>query len=306
VSQATLRIVKVFWGLSANLAYRRHFPAIDWLTSYSLYADALSGWFDDNVWGEWSNMRGRALVLLQEEAELEEIVRLVGMDALSIGDRLKIEAARSLREDFLQQNAFHEADTYTSGNKQAKMLDLVFRYYDLAKSALEDGADFSAIPDGDMSLFYIPYYVLTLSNPSSFPVIADTMSAISRRLPITVVWCSKAPGAQNMRVVGFYKNATVFREPQYAEFDNGYVQEYNFIAKKEDCVLLPYRERHSNCKWYVPSSQKGQYSFGFGRSNIWYASGCMDDSRQLEYIEKMILSIDDYNGENWIDKGGAA
>jgi V/A-type H+-transporting ATPase subunit A len=145
VSQATLRIVKVFWGLSANLAYRRHFPAIDWLTSYSLYADALSGWFDDNVWGEWSNLRGRALVLLQEEAELEEIVRLVGMDALSIGDRLKIEAARSLREDFLQQNAFHEADTYTSGNKQAKMLDLVFRYYDLAKSALEDGADFSAI-----------------------------------------------------------------------------------------------------------------------------------------------------------------
>ncbi len=145
VSQATLRIVKVFWGLSANLAYRRHFPAIDWLTSYSLYADSVSAWFDNNVSANWSHMRGRALVLLQEEAELEEIVRLVGMDALSIGDRLKIEAARSLREDFLQQNAFHEVDTYTSGRKQAKMLELVFKYYDLAKSALENGAEFSAI-----------------------------------------------------------------------------------------------------------------------------------------------------------------
>lgn len=145
VSQATLRIVKVFWGLSANLAYRRHFPAIDWLTSYSLYADSLAGWFDENVSADWSHMRSRALVLLQEEAELEEIVRLVGMDALSIDDRLKIEAARSLREDFLQQNAFHEADTYTSGRKQAKMLGLVFQYYDLARAALEDGADFSAI-----------------------------------------------------------------------------------------------------------------------------------------------------------------
>jgi V/A-type H+/Na+-transporting ATPase subunit A len=145
VSQATLRIVKVFWGLSANLAYRRHFPAIDWLTSYSLYADQLSEWFDENISPDWSNLCGRALVLLQEEAELEEIVRLVGMDALSIGDRLKIEAARSLREDFLQQNAFNEVDTYTSGSKQAKMIQLVFMYYDLARDALEQGADFSAI-----------------------------------------------------------------------------------------------------------------------------------------------------------------
>lgn len=145
VSQATLRIVKVFWGLSANLAYRRHFPAIDWLTSYSLYADAISAWFDDNINPQWSNMRARALVLLQEEAELEEIVRLVGLDALSMEDRLKIEAARSLREDFLQQMAFNEIDTYTSGAKQAKMLELVFRYYDLSLIALEDGADFSKI-----------------------------------------------------------------------------------------------------------------------------------------------------------------
>jgi V/A-type H+-transporting ATPase subunit A len=145
VSQATLRIVKVFWGLSANLAYRRHFPAIDWLTSYSLYADQLSEWFDENISLDWSNLCGRALVLLQEEAELEEIVRLVGMDALSIGDRLKIEAARSLREDFLQQDAFNEVDTYTSGSKQAKMIQMVFMYYDLARDALEQGADFSAI-----------------------------------------------------------------------------------------------------------------------------------------------------------------
>ncbi len=145
VSQATLRIVKVFWGLSANLAYRRHFPAIDWLTSYSLYADSLAAWFDENISEDWSELRNRALVLLQEEAELEEIVRLVGMDALSIGDRLKIESARSLREDFLQQNAFNEVDTYASGKKQRKMLSIVFMYYDLAKDALEEGADFSVI-----------------------------------------------------------------------------------------------------------------------------------------------------------------
>jgi V/A-type H+-transporting ATPase subunit A len=145
VSQATLRIVKVFWGLSADLAYRRHFPAIDWLTSYSLYADSLAAWFDENIADDWSTLRNRALILLQEESELEEIVRLVGMDALSIGDQLKIESARSLREDFLQQDAFNEVDTYASGKKQRKMLSIVFMYYDLAKDALEEGADFSVI-----------------------------------------------------------------------------------------------------------------------------------------------------------------
>lgn len=145
VSQATLRIVKVFWGLSADLAYRRHFPAIDWLTSYSLYADSLAAWFDENIADDWSTLRNRALILLQEEAELEEIVRLVGMDALSIGDQLKIESARSLREDFLQQDAFNEVDTYASGKKQRMMLSIVFMYYDLAKDALDEGADFSVI-----------------------------------------------------------------------------------------------------------------------------------------------------------------
>ena len=145
VSQATLRIVKVFWGLSAPLAYKRHFPAIDWLTSYSLYMDQLTPWFDETVDPEWSAMRTRAMQLLQEESELEEVVRLVGMDALSIGDRLKMEAARSLREDYLQQNAFHEVDTYASCDKQAAMLRMVLMFMDKAQAALEKGADFSRV-----------------------------------------------------------------------------------------------------------------------------------------------------------------
>ncbi len=145
VSQATLRIVKVFWGLSASLAYKRHFPAIDWLTSYSLYTDNITPWFDENVDDQWGAMRNRAMILLQEEAELEEIVRLVGLDALSVKDRLKLEASRSLREDFLQQNAFNDVDTYASPRKQALMLKLIFKYYDMANDALDKGADFSQI-----------------------------------------------------------------------------------------------------------------------------------------------------------------
>jgi len=145
VSQATLRIVKVFWGLSSSLAYRRHFPAIDWLTSYSLYLDQLAAWYDKSVDEHWSEMRLKAMQLLQEESELDEIVRLVGIDALSLTDRLKLEAARSLREDYLQQNAFHEVDTYASGKKQAGILALVLEFYEKAQAALEKGADFSAI-----------------------------------------------------------------------------------------------------------------------------------------------------------------
>ena len=113
VAQATLRIVKVFWGLDSSLAYKRHFPAINWLTSYSLYLDTLEPWFDQNVAADWVQLRAELMSLLQEEAELEEIVQLVGMDALSAPDRLKLEAARSIREDFLHQNAFDEVDTYT-------------------------------------------------------------------------------------------------------------------------------------------------------------------------------------------------
>ncbi|NLM50795.1 MAG: V-type ATP synthase subunit A, partial [Clostridiaceae bacterium] len=118
VSQATLRIVKVFWGLDANLAYKRHFPAINWLTSYSLYVDTLNPWFNKNIASDWSELRSRIIALLNDEASLEEIVKLVGMDALSAPDRLKMEAARSIREDFLHQLAFHEVDTYTSLKKQ--------------------------------------------------------------------------------------------------------------------------------------------------------------------------------------------
>jgi V/A-type H+-transporting ATPase subunit A len=139
VSQATLRIVKVFWGLDANLAYMRHFPAINWLNSYSLYVDSMSKWFDTAVEGEWMEHRARIMRLLSDEAELDEIVKLVGMDALSAPDRLKLEAARSIREDFLHQDAFHEVDTYTELDKQFRMMKLVLDYYDKAIAGLNSG-----------------------------------------------------------------------------------------------------------------------------------------------------------------------
>lgn len=140
VAQATLRIVKVFWGLDSSLAYRRHFPAINWLNSYSLYVDTLSDWFNGNVDSEFMRLRTRMMRLLQEEAELEEIVKLVGMDALSAQDRLKLEVARSIREDFLHQNAFHEEDAYTTIEKQCLMIRLILEFYDLARQVLENGA----------------------------------------------------------------------------------------------------------------------------------------------------------------------
>ncbi|KEI85460.1 V-type ATP synthase subunit A [Clostridium botulinum] len=139
VTQATLRIVKVFWGLDAQLAYRRHFPAINWLNSYSLYIEKISPWMDENVASDWTQLRIKAMSLLQEEASLEEIVRLVGIDALSEKDRLKLEVAKSLREDYLQQNAFHEVDTYASLEKQYKMLKLVLFFYDESERALNAG-----------------------------------------------------------------------------------------------------------------------------------------------------------------------
>lgn len=145
VSQATLRIVKVFWGLDSSLAYKRHFPAINWLTSYSLYTDMLSDWFRENVKDDWMELRGRLMSLLQDEAELEEIVKLVGMDALSAPDRLKLEAARSIREDYLHQNAFHETDTYSSLDKQYYMMTVILEFYDKALAALKDGADINKI-----------------------------------------------------------------------------------------------------------------------------------------------------------------
>ena len=145
VSQATLRIVKVFWSLDASLAYQRHFPAINWLNSYSLYLDEMKGWFDENVDEDWMKTRQELMSLLQEEASLNEIVKMVGMDALSPQDRLKMEAARSIREDFLHQNSFDEVDTYTSMQKQFYMQKLVYQFYDESAKALKEGANINDI-----------------------------------------------------------------------------------------------------------------------------------------------------------------
>ena len=145
VSQATLRIVKVFWGLSSKLAYARHFPAIDWLQSYSLYLDRLEGWFNQNVAPDWSSLVQRTMALLQVESELDEIVRLVGIDALSFRDRLTLESTRSIREDYLHQNAYHEVDTYSSPKKQYLMLKVILAFYDKSLIALQEDAPFSKL-----------------------------------------------------------------------------------------------------------------------------------------------------------------
>ncbi len=138
VSQATLRIVKVFWGLDSNLAYRRHFPAVNWLTSYSLYTETLSSWYEENVSEEWMKLRSEFVKLLQEESELEEIVKLIGFDALSSSDKLKMETARSIREDFLHQLAFHKTDTYTTPKKQLYMMKLIIAFYEYGKKSISN------------------------------------------------------------------------------------------------------------------------------------------------------------------------
>jgi len=145
VSQGTLRIVKVFWGLSASLAYRRHFPAIDWLKSYSLYSDVLNEYFDEHVQKGWSKQVQKTIELLQEESQLNEIVRLVGIDSLEFSDRLTLECARSIREDFLHQIAFHEIDTYTSVDKQYGMLKAILTWYRLSQEGLTEGASFAKL-----------------------------------------------------------------------------------------------------------------------------------------------------------------
>ena len=145
VSQATLRIVKVFWGLSASLAYKRHFPAIDWLISYSLYADRMADWYDKNVDEDFVKLRAFIMNVLQDEANLDEIVRLVGVDALSYRDRMTLETAKMVREDYLHQNAFHETDTYTSLAKQYKMLALIKKFHDLGVAAVDNYADLDEI-----------------------------------------------------------------------------------------------------------------------------------------------------------------
>jgi V/A-type H+-transporting ATPase subunit A len=145
VTQATLRIVKVFWGLDANLAYRRHFPAINWLTSYSLYADRMTDWYSKNISKDYSAYRTEMMKILQEEAELDEIVRLVGIDALSPRDRVTMEVARSLREDYLHQDAFHEVDTYATMRKQFRMLKMILDYYHMAQDAVKKGVEFKEL-----------------------------------------------------------------------------------------------------------------------------------------------------------------
>jgi V/A-type H+-transporting ATPase subunit A len=150
VVQTTLRVVKVFWSLEDRLAYRRHFPAINWLTSYSLYLANLEKYFRTEIGEEWIQMRQEAMRLLEEEAELEEIVRLVGLDALSPENRLIMETARSIREDFLHQNAMHEVDTYTSFDKQYKMLELILFFHELAEGALKSNVAIDDIAELDV------------------------------------------------------------------------------------------------------------------------------------------------------------
>ncbi len=145
VSQATLRVVKVFWCLDSALAYARHFPAINWLSSYSLYVDRLQEWYENNVNKDFPKMRAKAMSLLQDEAELNEIVQLVGIDSLSYEDRMKLEVCKSIREDYLHQNAFHEVDTYASMNKQFKMLKMILSFYENGVAAIGRGAAFSKV-----------------------------------------------------------------------------------------------------------------------------------------------------------------
>jgi V/A-type H+-transporting ATPase subunit A len=140
VTQNTLRISKVFWALDASLADRRHFPSINWLQSYSLYLDSVQDWWGDNTSADWRNLRDESMALLQKEAELQEIVQLVGPDALPDRERIVLESTRMIREDFLQQNAYHEVDTYCSPQKQYGMLKLIINFHEKTTAALDNGA----------------------------------------------------------------------------------------------------------------------------------------------------------------------
>ena len=145
VAQATMRIVKVFWALDASLAYRRHFPAINWLNSYSLYLDSLKPWYDENLGKSFLQNREWAMAMLQEEASLNEIVQLVGKDSLSARDQITLEVAKMIREDFLQQNAFVDEDAYSSYKKQFRLLDMVLQYDVLCRDALSKNADMNGL-----------------------------------------------------------------------------------------------------------------------------------------------------------------
>ena len=145
VSQGTLRITKVFWALDTDLAYRRHFPAVNWLRSYSLYLDQVKDWWEKNVSEGWLKLRNRAMALLQKEEELKEIIQLVGPDALPPRDRIALEGARVIREDFLQQHAYHPVDTYCPKEKQFEMLRIMLKFYDLMDNAIQNGISMDEI-----------------------------------------------------------------------------------------------------------------------------------------------------------------
>ncbi len=147
VTQSTLRVTKVFWGLDDQLAFQRHFPAINWLTSYSLYLDVTDPWYDEEIYPDWSKNRRQTMLILKKEADLQELVRLVGLDSLGSSDRLILEAARLVREDYLNQSAFDDIDTFTSLKKQALMLDAILHYFKLANQKLESGAELSTMLD---------------------------------------------------------------------------------------------------------------------------------------------------------------
>ena len=181
VTQATLRIVKVFWGLDYDLSYQRHFPAINWLNSYSLYQDKMDKFIDGNVDEEFSTMRKRAMSLLQQESGLLEVVRLVGRDALSDDDKLKLNVTKSIREDYLQQNAFHDVDTYCSLAKQDKMLGIILYNYDKCLEALSKGVEIKQIEGLDVNESISRLKLISEDNKERFDEIRSEIdSAISK------------------------------------------------------------------------------------------------------------------------------
>ena len=184
VVQATLRVVKVFWGLDDKLAFSRHFPAVNWLTSYSLYQEMVDHSLDSKIEGKWSTTRKRAMAILQREAELEELVRLVGIDSLAHEDRLLMQTAKMIREDFLHQNAFDDRDTYTSLQKQHRLLNTILRYYEDAKKALKEGVPLDTLLKIEALGDVAHAKLIPENNPEQFAVlekkISDTLGALPR------------------------------------------------------------------------------------------------------------------------------
>ncbi len=186
VTQATLRIVKVFWGLDYNLSYRRHFPAINWLISYSLYEDRLSDWYTKNISRDWIKHRGDMMRILQEEAELDEIVRLVGVDALSPEDRVTLEAARGIREDYLQQDAFHEVDTYSSYKKQSRLMKMILMFHTLGGAAIAAGANIKELFDMPVRVRlarakYVPEYEMDVEYDAIERELVEQIDALTAK-----------------------------------------------------------------------------------------------------------------------------